>query len=183
MTRLLLFVVFMVLTAGAAYLLLQEDAAKRPSLSEELDDKLLNQMQFERIGLNQQRDGRVSLRLWSDTAVYYERSNFLHLEGVRFELLPAPRAGETPLPVHGTSQRGVVDQSAKRIVLTGKVEVRRGDALELRTERLDYLQDEELLLAPEAVWIRQQQSVQQGRDMRYSLSDEHLTLRQPMLFQ
>ena len=180
MTRLLLFLLFMGVGTSIAYLVLEEP--RQPGVgAEEAEEGPLNEMHLTRVMLQEQVGDHIRLKLWAEKAVYSVNRDTARLYSVRFELDdPQARQGKGVL-VRGVAEEGRLNQQSGLITLLDKVRLTEGEDLEIRSDKIDYFHKEGIVNAPREVWIKQQDTVHQGRDMTYFLNKQTLTLRQPLL--
>ncbi|MBI4083808.1 MAG: LPS export ABC transporter periplasmic protein LptC [Candidatus Lambdaproteobacteria bacterium] len=194
MLRLLLFIVFLACGAGVVYLLSTREAGRTTARSTQpLPSQVLT---LETVHLRYQDGAALRLEVWAEKGAYDEQTRQMLLDTVRFNLyeiattespadgVGAPTAPGTapPLALQGTAKQALIDTRVEQLDLKGSVHLLRGPDIEIRTERLMYDRAQQLVKAPQEVWIRSDTTFQKGRGLVYSIPEERMTLDVPVLY-
>ncbi len=181
MKRLLFFIVFMSVATG----LLLQVAVRTPDEREPASEEPTapaNLLQLEEATLTEFAGDRVRWELRAAAAQYHEASRSGRLQQVRFRVFPQERVDGGVL-LSGRSGRAEFATERQGLVLEGDVRLRKGDELEIRTERLEYDEATAVITAPTAVWVRSAAGIQRGGSLRYSIPDGRLEFTSPVFVQ
>lgn len=183
MPRILLFLLFMTLGTGLAYLLLvQEEVRDEAELVGEVP---VDQMLLKGVVMEHLEGERLAWRIEAAEALHNDRGDSTVLSGVTFDVFRAPDAGAgspgAAPALHGTARRAVLSGSPRRVLLTGNVVMSRGADTVLRSERVSYDHGAQRIQAPQAFELRTGRTLQTGVALDYDLVTETATFRSPRI--
>ncbi len=181
MKRLLFFIAFMTLANWALIELLTTEPAheEAPPPPEE---EFTNALEMTAVAIQHLEGERLRWQLWADRAVYDEQRRVATLDGVQFRVYDPAAAPPQRETLFGRARRAVVRDAGGRVVLEHDVHLVRGSALEIRSERIEYDEREQVLLAPRGARVRTPRGVHEGDALRYSLRDDTITFEGPRFY-
>jgi LPS export ABC transporter protein LptC len=183
MKRALFFVAFMTLgTAVLLKLLVTEPAAPDDFVLEE--PQALNVLNMQDVVVHQLVGEGVHWELHARRAHFNEGTQAGLLEEVRFHVYEVQPNGLAPLTVlSGRSARAMLAGQRGVLVLQGGVRLWQGDDLDIRSERLEYDEQRQLLTSPGHVVVRSPQGVHEGASLHYWMAEERLEYTEPRFYQ
>jgi LPS export ABC transporter protein LptC len=142
-----------------------------------------NVLRLEQATLNQSENGAIRTVVWADRVEYSQDQMESSLTNVRFVVYPDQRVEGSHEPVEGTAKLARVRGHAKTFVLIGDAHIFQGAQLELRGERLEYDYAGGEIRSPEPVWLRDGETISEGRTLTYSIRGRSARLERPKLYQ
>uniref|UniRef100_A0A7V4G807 LPS export ABC transporter periplasmic protein LptC n=1 Tax=Desulfobacca acetoxidans TaxID=60893 RepID=A0A7V4G807_9BACT len=130
---------------------------------------------MESLSLTEIQDGDKKWILNAEKADYLKSRDEIHLEGVYVEFYNKEQE-----VVYLRAQSGVVNTKTRGLILTGRVEVEKGDTT-IKTELARYLPDQRALVAPEDVTLVGPRVKITGRDLYVDLAKKRFILKQHYL--
>ena len=100
-----------------------------------------------------------------------------------FRIYDPQANGKAELSLWGKADRALVEKQVGRIVLVGSVELQDAAGTEIRSERIEYDEQEERVEAPGDVWVRARDTVHEGRGLVYSIPERTFTMQAPRFYQ
>ena len=184
MPRVLLFLLFMTLGTGLAYLLLVQEEEDRDE-GELVGEVPVDQMLLKGVVMEHLEGERLAWRIQAAEALHNDRGDATVLSRVTFHVFRVPDTG-APAPesapvLHGTARRAVLSSSPQRVLLTGNVVLARGAETVLRSERVSYDHGAQRIQAPQAFELRTGRSLQTGVALDYDLVTEKASFRAPRI--
>lgn len=182
MKRLLFFIAFMTLATGALLQLLVTEPSETAPPPEDLP-QVANVLAMEGVQVHQLLGERVRWELQAERATYNENTHSGDLEQVRFRVYDTPPGGAEQTVFTGRSARARLSERPGGLLLQGDVVLRKDETLEIRSERVEYDQERQLVTAPGPVTVRTPQGVQEGEALRYSIAEQRLEFESPTFYQ
>jgi len=182
MKRLLFFIAFMTLgTAALIELLVTEPHG--PTSEGRAPQQITNVLNMDDVAVSQLVGEQVRWELQSRSAIYNENTNTGRLQDVRFRVFDkAPGAGPNPT-FTGRSGQAFLSAQPGNLVLAGAVVLTKGDALEIRSDRIEYDSVRDIVISPGRVRVLTPQGTQEGTSLRYFLADDRLEFESPVFYQ
>lgn len=179
MQRLLLFLTFMGLGTGLVYLLTVRESPPRPASVSDLPSNVLA---MKRVTVRQHEHRRIKYELFADEAIFDERSETGSLKRVRFRIYDTQAKGKH-LAMRGRAQAALLDKKSGTVILIGKVRLRDDLGSEIRSQRIEYDQRKERIVAPGRVWVKARDTVHEGQSLVYEIPQQRMTFTAPKFYQ
>ena len=128
-------------------------------------------------------DGRLQWELWAQHAAYLEEEQESEMDGVHFKIYRYSEDVADASIISGSALRARLVNRTKTLILEGEVHLTEDSQTEMRGERMVYDHAENTLSASGPVWVRNRRTYHEGRDLRYAISEQRITLAAPTLYQ
>jgi LPS export ABC transporter protein LptC len=182
MKRLLFFVAFMTLgTFALLQLLVREPSGPAPAAPAQA--QVSNVLDMNTVAVKQLLGEHVRWELQADHATYNENTDAGVLDQVRFRVYEAAAKNGAPQSFTGRSRQAFLVTSPGSLVLQGDVVLTRDSRMEIRSERVEYDAERQLLTAPGPVHVETPDGVQEGAGLRYFIAEERLEFERPVFYQ
>ncbi len=182
MKRLAFFIAFMTLgTVGLIELLVIEPHG--PSPESRPPQEATNVLNMDDVSVRQLHGDQVRWELQARNAIYNENMNTGRLRDVSFRIFDKQAGPEAKPLFTGRSAQASLTGQPGNLVLQGGVVLSKGDALEIRSERIEYDAAREIVTSPGQVSVRTPQGTQEGASLRYYLADDRLEFESPVFYQ
>ena len=182
MKRLAFFVAFMTLgTVGLIQLL--TTVPRGPAPEGRAVREVTNVLNMDDVSVRQLHGDQVRWELQANNAIYNENTNTGRLREVSFRVFNKQASADAKPLFTGRSQQAILGQQPGNLVLQGDVVLSKGDGLEIRSQRIEYDADQELVTSPGQVRVRTPQGTQEGASLRYFLADDRLEFASPVFYQ
>ena len=182
MKRLAFFIAFMTLgTVGLIQLLVTEP--RGPSPESRATQEATNVLNMDDVSVRQLHGDQVRWELQARNAVYNENTNTGRLREVNFRIFDKRPSPDARPVFTGRSAQALLAAQPGNLVLQGAVVLSKGDALEIRSERIEYDAAREIVTSPGQVTVRTPQGTQEGASLRYYLADDRIEFASPVFYQ
>src|SRR5689334_12482630 len=181
MTRLLIFLIFMVVGSALVYLVFvhelprMEDEAGLPAPTSDVT--------MQKIHIKQNRGEGLEWEAFAESATYNESNKQSWLTNVRFQVYRTNDNPPEPTDIKGVANTAFVDDARKRVLLQGKVHIVKEEETEIHADLVDYYTDDGIVKARGNVVIRDKKSFVQGESVVYNVNSERAVVTTPKLFQ
>src|SRR5262245_27783787 len=145
MTRLLIFLIFMVCGTALFYLVFVHEL---PRMEEEAGlPQPTSDVTMQKVHVKQNRGEGLEWEAFADSAIYNESNRQAWLTTVRFQIFRAKDEPADPTDIRGVANTAFVDDVRKRVLLQGKVHIVKDDETEVRADVIDYYTEEGIVKA------------------------------------
>lgn len=180
MPRLVLIGIALALGIGLVYLIFVRELPRTEEQGQAIAQQTLDMSQ---VVMKQQRGDQVEWIVTAERATYNETLRLAQLTPVRFQVLRSGGTNPRPVDLQGTADTALLDQDGQQVILRGRAHLTEGNALELKSDELQYLHDAGVIRATGHVEIRRESELVNSEAAEYSIRTEKITLKAPRLFQ
>lgn len=133
------------------------------------------------VTMQQHENRRLLMEIHADQAEYDQQTEKSRFQNVRFTFAGSQNNPSKPVSVWG--QAGYATLENGLFILRNQVQVHHSDHLSFTSPTVEYHDKRREIRAPGKVWLQQNQTNFQGKNLIYSLRDERLTIQAPLLYQ
>lgn len=180
MQRLVLFVGFMAFGSGMVYLLAVRETPPRVAESIEIPS---NVFAMTGVVFRQHQQESIRYELLAREAVFDQRTEETTLEAVELFVFDVDGERPPPLVLRATARRAVVDKKGGLVTLLGSVRLFAADGTEIRSEKIDYRQQEQTIHSPGPAWVKARDVVHQATSLVYDIPRERIRFTAPSFTQ
>ncbi|MCZ6556898.1 MAG: LPS export ABC transporter periplasmic protein LptC [SAR324 cluster bacterium] len=180
MGRLLLFLTFMAFGSGAIYLLTVQNS---PQPNWPREDIPTNVLALRKVSIRQHNGSLLKYELFANSLKYDETANTAELTTVRFKVFTATEADPASTLLEGRAEKALLAEKKDTLVLIGKVRMVDRDGSEIHSQRVEFEEKKNRLLALGEVWVKTRNGIHQGDSLVYDIAAQKMTFSAPLFYQ
>jgi len=138
---------------------------------------------MDQVEIDEYEEERKRWKLFGDHAEVLEAKENIILKDVKILIYDPKSHPELVVDTQITAQQGILEGKIKKVTLLGNVIAKKGDSMQMNSEKAVFDYQKDILFLPEKVIIHKEGNTLWGNALIYTLRDKRIRMNEVTLMQ